>query len=109
MNPIAKVEIRPDYNDDPGDVSGAALAPADFNRRGVDDNVLNTLVRDDAVNPEAIAAGFVARQHRGVRGVVETELGLLDLAQDEPGAASRNSAESGAWPAPTVKASFQVP
>ena len=51
---------------------GPALAPADFDRRGVDDDVLNPLMVEEAVNPEAIAAGFVARHHRGVRGRSES-------------------------------------
>jgi hypothetical protein len=42
------------------------------------------------VNPEAIAAGFVARQHWGVCGQIKAELGLLDLVPDETGAASGN-------------------
>jgi hypothetical protein len=59
----------------------SALAPADFNRRGVNDRVLNPGVGEEVVNLKAIAAGFVARQRRGVRGEVDAEYGLRDLVR----------------------------
>jgi hypothetical protein len=47
---------------------GAALAPADLDRRRVDDNVLDPLVNEDAVKPKAVTAGFVAGDDPGVVG-----------------------------------------
>jgi hypothetical protein len=79
---------------------GAAFASADFNRRGVDDDVLNSLMHQEAMDPQAVAAGLVARHERGVGGEPEPEFGLLDFAHDEAGAATRNRADPGRLASP---------
>jgi hypothetical protein len=52
-------------------------------------------MHEEAMDPKAVSAGLVARHDLGVRGEPEAELGLLDLAHDEAGAASRNRADPG--------------
>ena len=88
---------------------GPASPPADFNRRGVDDDVLNPLVREEAMNPEAIAASFVddntgvsaGRPKRSLAFLISFKTRLVQRAGTER--------ILGGWPAPTVKAIFQVP
>src|SRR5262249_36834627 len=42
---------------------GAALTAIDLDRRGVDDEVVDPLVSEGAMEPEAVAAGLVAGDH----------------------------------------------
>jgi hypothetical protein len=75
----------------------------------------------EAMEPEAVAAGLVAGDHLRARGQVEPLLGLLDLEGEADEAAGGERAKArllaglpaaserrrGFWPAPMVKASFQ--
>ena len=67
---------------------GSTPTPADLNRRGVDDDVLNAPLCKNPVYPETIPARFVARHYRSGCWEVESDFGLFDLVHDETNAAS---------------------
>jgi hypothetical protein len=52
------------------------------------------LVDEEAMEPEAVAAGLVAGGDGGVVGQPEARLGLLDLGQEEVGVAGGDGAEA---------------
>ena len=53
------------------------------------------LGQEEAMEPEAVAAGLVARGDRGVLGEAEPLLGGLDLGQQSHGVAGRDRPEPG--------------
>jgi hypothetical protein len=59
-----------------GDVEGIALGSAgaavDFDRRGIDNVIVDTLIDEPAMQPETIAAGLVAGDHGSVVWQTET-------------------------------------
>jgi hypothetical protein len=61
---------------------GAASAAVDLDRRGVDDAVVDALFVEEAMDPEAVAPGFVAGEDLGGIREVEALLGLLDFASE---------------------------
>src|SRR5262249_7144435 len=66
-----------------GDVEGIGLGPAltavDLDGGGVDDAVVDAVVDEGAMEPEAVAAGLVAGDDGGLRGESEPVLGPSDL------------------------------
>ena len=55
---------------------GAAFTAVNLDTRGIHDHILHADGGQVAVQPEAIAAGLVAAQHRGVGRQAEVQLGL---------------------------------
>jgi hypothetical protein len=74
---------------------GPAAAAVDLDGGGVDDEVLDALVSEVTMEPEAVAAGLVAGDHRRVLGQSEAMLGAADLEQDGAGVAGGGGAEPG--------------
>jgi hypothetical protein len=74
---------------------GAALAAIDFDRGRVDHEVPDPFLGQEAMEPEAVAAGFIAGDHRGVDGQAEPLFGPLDLEADPDEAAGGQRAEPG--------------
>src|SRR6516225_10816298 len=95
LDAIEPVRLRP------------SLAPAHFDGSGVDHDVLDSVMCEESVNPEAITAGFITGDDLGVFGKSEARLGLLDLAHDRALATRGNRPDSG-WP-PRANAESQLP
>jgi hypothetical protein len=74
---------------------GPPRAAVDFDAGGVDDQVLDPLGGEEAMEPEAVAAGRVSGEDRGVLGQAEARLGGLDLRQQGIRAAGRDRPEPG--------------
>jgi hypothetical protein len=65
------------------------------------------LAREEAVQPQAVATGFVATQHRRVGGQAKPLLGQRDFLFERSRVAGADLGCRGDWPWPTVKPSFQ--
>jgi hypothetical protein len=80
-------------------VQGVGLGPphpaVDLDAGGVDDAVVDAVVDEESMEPEAVAAGLVAGGDGGVGGEAEADLGLLDLAEQQIGVTGGDGAESG--------------
>ena len=93
------------------DVLAAAV---DLDGAGIDDDVVDALAGQGAMQPEAIATRLVAGADRGVGGQPEASLGLGDLLVEPGEIAGRHRAEArllgrlrGAGQEPLVPAEFQ--
>src|SRR5262249_38397589 len=67
----------------------------DLDAGGVDDAGGDGFGDQEAMEPEAVAAGLVAGDDRGIVGEAEAGLGLLDLGEEDIGIAGGDGAESG--------------
>ena len=87
---------------------GSALAAIDLDARRIDDEVLDAVSPEEAIEPEAVASGFVTGDDLGIPGKPEACLGGLNLGQEQIKGAGAMVRSLGFCPAPIVKASFQV-
>ena len=89
--------IADQHGQELGDVEpialGAAGAAVDLDAGGVDDEVVDGVVSEIAMEPEAVAAGLVAGEDGGVAGEAEALLGAEDLALKAVEVASGDGAE----------------
>ena len=85
---------------------GATLLTLDLDGGRIHDDVADADAQQPAVQPETVPAGLVAGTHGRVVGQAEAALGLGDLAEQAVPVACGDGAQGGAWPWPTVKASF---
>ena len=53
---------------------GASLTAIDLDTRGIDDDILNAVLEQEAMDPEAIATRLITALHRGVGGESEVLL-----------------------------------
>src|SRR4051794_40592605 len=67
---------------------GSSAAAVDLDAGGIHNLVLDSLVQQEAVQPEAVASSLVATDHRSILGQAESLLGGLDLEDQAQGAAS---------------------
>src|SRR5262249_60162495 len=77
---------------------GPPFPPLDLDGCRVDDDVGDALAGEPAVQPEAIAAGFVTTDDGGIVGQAEAPLGLVDLLEQGDQVARPEGAEPGRWP-----------
>ena len=73
---------------------GSALAAIDLDTRRIDDEVLDAVSPEEAIEPEAVASGFVTGDNLGVLGKPEACLGGLDLGQEQIQGAGRDGSQS---------------
>ena len=74
---------------------GSSAAAVDFDAGGVHHLVLDSLVQQEAMQPEAVAPGLVATDHRSILGQAESLLGGLDLKEQAQGAAGGDRLDPG--------------
>jgi len=74
---------------------GASGAAIDLDTGGIDDEVPDMNMSEIAMDPEAVAAGFIAREDGGIVGQSEALFGELDLALEGVEVAGGDGAESG--------------
>ena len=69
---------------------GPTLALAYFDRRGVDHDILNPHIREEAVNPKAVAAGIATSHIAAPCESPKPIFTLFDLAEDQARGSSRD-------------------
>src|SRR5262249_53853302 len=74
---------------------GSPLSAVDLDAGGVDHAVVDAVMDEEAMEPEAIAAGLVAGGDGRVGGQAEAALCLCDLAQQQLGVAGGEGGEAG--------------
>src|SRR4051794_8365781 len=74
---------------------GSSAAAVDLDTRGVHDLVLDSLGQEEAMQPEAVASGLVATDHRSILGQAEPLLGGLDLEDQAQRAAGGDGLDPG--------------
>ena len=91
--PLA-VMITDEHAEQLGDVDGIALGAAgaavDLDTGGVDDRVVDAARDEEAMEPEAVAAGLIAGADGGVIGQPEAAAGAVDLSAERAEVAGRD-------------------
>jgi hypothetical protein len=85
--------ITNEHTQELGDVDGVALGAAgaalDLDGGRIDDQVVDAAGDEEAMEPEAVAAGLVAGADRGGLRQAEAAAGAVDLATERGEVASR--------------------
>jgi hypothetical protein len=100
-------EHAQEFTDVDGVALGAAGAAVDLDRGGIDDPVVDPEGGQEAVQPEAVAAGLVAGADRRGIGEAEAAAGAVDLAAEGVEVAGRDGDAARGRAGAVLKASPQ--